>query len=369
MKSRKTLISILVTLVSVAVIAGTVLFARFVQDSLWEKSVTDVLEVTEQGQHALDTYFGKDLDTLDLFASELSLQHPDDEARMAEKLALFGAGNDGTVYVCANLVTGAVYRTDNDSAANLTAEQLVLAETAGERGVMEPFLDERTGSNMIGVYERFAFSDGTPGIVRKARPLNDMEARFSLSFYNGSGFSYVVNTEVDVVILSQHRNSNRTFSNIYDIVGYEGNDEADVESFRAALEQNARGVALFSYHGDDYVFCYTPLAGTDGWDVVSIIPNDVVMEQANAIINATLLLCLVIIAGLGIVLAVYWRGSRAHRREIERMAFYDDLTGLYSAAKFALEGDERLAELGRGGSGGGVRRHRQLQAHQRRRRL
>lgn len=188
MKSRKTLISILVTLVSVAVIAGTVLFARFVQDSLWEKSVTDVLEVTEQGQHALDTYFGKDLDTLDLFASELSLQHPDDEARMAEKLALFGAGNDGTVYVCANLVTGAVYRTDNDSAANLTAEQLVLAETAGERGVMEPFLDERTGSNMIGVYERFAFSDGTPGIVRKARPLNDMEARFSLSFYNGSGF-------------------------------------------------------------------------------------------------------------------------------------------------------------------------------------
>ncbi len=98
------------------------------------------------------------------------------------------------------------------------------------------------------------------------------------------------------------------------------------------------------------MFCYTPLAGTDGWDVVSIIPNDVVMEQANAIINATLLLCLVIIAGLGIVLAVYWRGSRAHRREIERMAFYDDLTGLYSAAKFALEGDERLAELGRGGS-------------------
>ena len=288
---------------------------------------------------------------------------------MAEKLALFGAGNDGTVYVCANLVTGAVYRTDNDSAANLTAEQLVLAETAGERGVMEPFLDERTGSNMIGVYERFAFSDGTPGIVRKARPLNDMEARFSLSFYNGSGFSYVVNTEGDVVMRSQHRNSNRTFSNIYDIVGYEGNDEADVESFRAALEQNARGVALFSYHGDDYVFCYTPLAGTDGWDVVSIIPNDVVMEQANAIINATLLLCLVILAGLGIVLAVYWRGSRAHRREIERMAFYDDLTGLYSAAKFALEGDERLAELGRGGSGGGVRRHRQLQAHQRRRRL
>lgn len=352
MRPRKPLISLLVALVAVAVIAGTLLFVRFVQDSLWEKSVTDVLEVTAQGQHALDTYFEKDLDTLDLFASELALQRPDDVERMAEKLSLFGSGDDGTVYTCVNLETGAVYRTDNEQPAPLTANQMDLAATAGDRGVMLPFLDERTGGSMIGVYERFAFSDGTPGIVRKARPLNDMEARFSLSFYNGSGFSYVVNAQGDVVMRSQHRDSNRTFSNVYDIVDFEGNDEADVASFRAALEQNARGVALFSYRGDDYVFCYTPLAGTDGWDVVSIIPNDAVMQQANAIINATLLLCLVIIAGLGVVLAVYWRGSRAHRREIERMAFYDRLTGLYSAAKFTLEGDARLAELGRGSAGG-----------------
>ena len=109
MKSRKTLISILVAAVSVAVIAGTMLFARFVQDSLWEKSVTDVLEVTAQGQHALDTYFEKDLDTLDLLAAELSVQRHDDEDRLFEKLALFGMNDDGTVYVCVDLSTGAVY--------------------------------------------------------------------------------------------------------------------------------------------------------------------------------------------------------------------------------------------------------------------
>ena len=369
MASRKKLISILVALVAVVVVAGTALFARFVQDSLWEKSVMDVLEATAQGEHALNTYFEKDLDTLDLLAAELSAQSHNDRARLADKLALFGMDDIGTVYVCVDLATGEVYRTDDGRVGTLGAEEIALADTASERGVTDPFLDERTGNNMVGVYERFSFADGTPGLVRKARPLVDMEERFSLSFYNDTGFSYVVNGDGDVVMRSQHRDSNRTFSNIFDIVGFEGNDEAEVESFRAALEQGARGVALFSYRGDEYVFCYTPLAGTDGWDVISIIPNDVVMEQANAIINATLLLCLVIIVGLGIVLAVYWRGSRAHRREIERMAFYDDLTGLYSAAKFALEGDERLAELGRGGSGGGVRRHRQLQAHQRRRRL
>ena len=151
MKSRKTLISILVALVSVAVIAGSALFSRFVQDSLWEKSVTDVLEVTAQGQHALDTYFEKDLDTLDLFAAELSVQRHDDEARLIEKLALFGMDDDGTVYVCVDLDTGTVHRTDNANAARLTDEQMASTAAADDRGVLEPFLDERTGGNMIGV--------------------------------------------------------------------------------------------------------------------------------------------------------------------------------------------------------------------------
>ncbi|MBX9032984.1 bifunctional diguanylate cyclase/phosphodiesterase [Gordonibacter massiliensis (ex Traore et al. 2017)] len=348
MKARRTLISLVVALVAVLVVAGTLLFTRFVQDSLWDKSVTDVLEVTAQGQHALSTYFEKDLDTLDLFADELAAQGHDDIARLNEKLALFGSNEDGTVYVCVDLDTGAVYRTDNNKATPLTAAQFALTEQAGDRGVLEPFLDEHTGASMIGVYKRFSFADGTSGLVRKARPLSEMEDRFSLSFYNDSGFSYVVNSDGDVVMRSQHRDSNRTFSNLYDIVGFEGNDQAAVDSFRTALEQDARGVALFSYLGDEYVFCYTPLEGTAGWDVVSIIPNDVVMEQANAIINATLLLCLVIIVGLVVVLVVYWRSSRAHRIEIERMAYYDGLTGLFSADKFTLEGDARLAERSKG---------------------
>ena len=166
MKSRKTLISILVAAASVAVIVGTVLFARFVQDSLWEKSVTDVLEVTAQGQHALDTYFEKDLDTLDLLAA---VQRHDDEDRLIEKLALFGMDDDGTVYVCVDLNTGAVYRTDNTNAARLTDEQMASTAAAADRGVLEPFLDERTGGNMIGVYERFTFSARRASCARRAR--------------------------------------------------------------------------------------------------------------------------------------------------------------------------------------------------------
>lgn len=348
----RALITVFTAAVAAVVVATSALFTAFVHDSLWEKSVTDVLEVTEQGQNALDTYFEKDLDTLNLFAGELSLQDSDDAARIDEKITLFSNNDGDTSYLCINLATGEVYRDGTaGAAAVLTDEQMQQIAAHGERGVINPYLDERTGVNSIGVYERFTFADGTPGLARKSRPVQEVADQFSLSFYDDAGFSYVVNREGDIAIRSSHRNSNRTIANIFDLVENEGNDAETAESFRAALEQDRRGVAQFKYQGADYVFCYTPLTSTEGWDLISIIPNDVIMEQANAILRATFILCAVIVTGLLAILAAYWRASRANRRKIEQMAYYDNLTGLFSSNKFSLEGDKALSAAGRGRGG------------------
>jgi diguanylate cyclase (GGDEF)-like protein len=340
---RRTLITALTVGVAALIMAGGVLFSSFVHDSLWEKSVTDVLEVTAQGQNALDTYFEKDLDTLNLFAKELSAQSSADTARIDEKIALFDQNDDDATYVCMNMDSGSVFRSGSTGASfTLTDEQLARIAEQSERGVLAPFIDERTGVKSIGVFEKFTFADGAQGIVRKSRPLQDVADRYSLSFYDNGGFSYVVDDDGTIVLRSTHRNSNRTIANIYDLVEGEGNDEDVIASFHAALDQDKRGVALFTYLGTDYVFCYMPLGTENGWDLVSVIPNDVIMEQANTVIQATFALCAVIIAGLLVILVTYWRSSSAHRRQIEHLAYYDQLTGLYSAVKFNEEGARLL---------------------------
>lgn len=337
--------SVTVTTVFVAlcIVAGLLAFAAFVHDSLWEKSVTDILEVTTQGQNALDTYFEKDLDTLDLFADELAAQSSSDAEIIDEKIALFDGNDSESTYLCVDLETGEVRRTSSgDHAVTITEEQFAEIERHAERGVQDPFLDEATGVKSIGVYEKFTFADGVPGLVRKSKPLQEVADRYSLSFFANQGFSYVVNAGGDIAIRSAHRNSNRTITSIYDIVDEEGNDSEVIQSFRLALEQGKSGVALFTYLGEDYVFCYAPLGSTDGWDLVSVIPNNVVMEQANTILKATFALCAAVLVGSVIVLAMYWRTSSTHRREIERMAYFDKLTGLYSSSKFELEGNAQL---------------------------
>ena len=55
---RRALPMALTVVVAAAVVIGGLTFSRFVQESLWQESVTDVLEVTSQGRHALDAYLG-----------------------------------------------------------------------------------------------------------------------------------------------------------------------------------------------------------------------------------------------------------------------------------------------------------------------
>lgn len=59
---------------AIGIALASIAFVTNVKSLLWEKSVTDIIEVTQQGSHALDTYIEKDYDTLHLFVRELQKQ-------------------------------------------------------------------------------------------------------------------------------------------------------------------------------------------------------------------------------------------------------------------------------------------------------
>ena len=104
-------------------------------------------------------------------------------------------------------------------------DRLRALEGRGQRG---PFLDGNSGIWTVGCYERFSFADGTAGFVQKTQPLAEISEQFSLSFYEDTGFSYVVNQAGDILIRSMNRNSNRTFQNQFDIIDLQGNSARTV---------------------------------------------------------------------------------------------------------------------------------------------
>lgn len=305
MKNKRTWPMIFLVILAIAIILwGGVFYLSSVQKALWNKSVTDILEVTTQGSHALTTYIEKDGQMLHRLVAELSRTDSGDSGAIKEIISLT-AGTHAS-YTCADLDSGILYSSQpGEVGKELSAEELSFFQSFGRQGIREPHLDERSGIRVLDLYERFSFQNGAQGLIQKTQPLSEIAERFSLSFYGNTGFSYVVNQSGDILIRSQHRNSNRTFQNVFDIIDLQGNDPQVVQSFRQALAQGQRGVARFWYQEADYVFCYVPLDSETGWYVVSIIPNQVIMKQANTIIqNSTVFLTLIVFSVL--VLAAFF---------------------------------------------------------------
>ena len=302
---------LLVALSVAVIVTAGISYIVGVQRSLWKKSVTDILEVTAQGRHALDTYISKDAEMIGWLAADLAGESSRSGGDIQSRLQM--SGGTSADYLCVDLDAGVAYTGKARQGQPLEADQLAAFRALEGRGMREPYLHGYTGVWTIGYYQRFTFADGASGLVQKTQPLSELAERFSLSFYGDTGFSYVVDGAGDIMIRSRHRNSNRTFQNLFDIVDLQGNDPEQVRAFRAALAEGQQGVARFRYRDEEYVFCFVPMQAAEGWYVVSIVPDRVIMEQANEILQDSqvfLLLIAACVAVLAAFFAVYRRSTR-----------------------------------------------------------
>lgn len=175
---------------------------------------------------------------------------------------------------------------------------------------------------------------------------------FSLSFYQDSGFSYVVDTDGNVLIRPPHPNSNKTVQNLYDILQESPNDPDSLQQFTESLASTKTGWATFSYQGEQTVFCYLPLELGSDWYLVSIIPQAVVSAQTNQIIQRTLLLIAGIVAGIALLVFLYFRYANQAAKRLRSQADY--IGHLYNAvpegiALLTVEHPYRFLQLNREG--------------------
>lgn len=338
MKNKKIPVFILGSLFAIAIVTITMIsYIDYVQESLWDKSVDDILETTSQEEKSLNIYLQKDTENLRNVLNNIV----NSKDHLAKKIAEIPSHEYINYFYIDTLQNKYIDKTgehaiDRDKILQLS--QLYKEES----GIIDPFFNDKTGIKVIGTYVR----DEHRYLIKESQ-VSYIADKFSLSFYNNLGFSYIVNTDGDVLIRTNHKNANRTFQNLFDIIDLEKNNNADIESFKNSLAHQQKGIALFNYHDNTNVFCYVPMSIGEQWYVVSIIPNAAIMEQANNIILHTIVLSLIIIGSIGFVVLLYLLNHRKHKRVVENLAFYDHLTGLYNYQKFKMEGQKLLAQENR----------------------
>ncbi|MBD5138754.1 MAG: response regulator [Ruminococcus sp.] len=313
------------------VIAAGGYYITSVRSSMWDQFITDILEITSQGSHAFGVYASRDTDMLDSLSDILVRESSDNADNISGMLAVLSESEND--YYVIDLSDGIVFTNRNAEYSTYESDALKAYSELEGKGICEPAISAFSGRNVLSLYETFEFADGDEGIIIKELILSSVSNEFSITFFNGIGFSHIINREGKIIVRSNHKNSSRTFENVFELIAPENTDSEVVQEFKNALVTNESGVARFMYRGEEYVCTYVPVAEVDGWYFISVIPNSVIMEDAGRVVKSSQMVLFVITVGI-VAFAAFMLIIRQNYRSIlekeQEIKYREQLFGILS---------------------------------------
>ena len=345
-KSIKKKIALAAILVGGILASVTFFYVRAVKNQLWDQSINTIMESTAQGCTTLRVQLQEAYEGMR--ATVISSRAYSSEQRKELELELGSpALKDRNVVLY--LPDGTCIPSDIQQEEGVSS--LIWSEEK-ESGIIDPHISSITGVNVFDLFTEAVLSDGTKAYLVREYEVDGIVDSFTLSFYNNEGFSYIVDSEGDVLIRPPHPGSNKTIKNVFDMLSDTRNNPKEVETFRTALKEAGTGWAVFTYQGEKNVFCFTPLKLGSDWYLISIIPQDTVNAQTHAILMQTLVLVSSIILGIFILVLAYFRYINRTNRRLRSQADY--IGHLYNAvpegiALITVEKPHRFIQLNKEG--------------------
>ncbi len=312
---------VLVGICSILILGVWRRYVVSLRSGLMAQTISHVLTVTQQQQQAFDSFISGDRERLHSFAIYFSFLDSKDEEGIQERLNAFREVDAN--YTVINLETGAFYNNRTDKTYQMDSEKLAVYRTLSGASVRNPYESLYSEDMVFGYYECFTFADGAVGMFQKSYDCSKVSDEFSLSFYNGQGLGYVVTREGLILMRSVDKNGEYSFDNIFDMVTRGNNAQEDVDNFVEALEHQETGTAIFHEEDGDYIYGYVPVKNAEGWYLISIVPVDAVMQEAEGIIQSSqttivfLMIVLLIFSAFLFLILRSYKKIREREHEIE----------------------------------------------------
>lgn len=297
--------------VMVCVLAGACYYVRYVRKSLMLQTISNVQTVTEQQQQAFDSFVRRDRERIHSYAEDFSGHGSTDVMSIQSKLDVF-AGVDA-LYTVVNLETGEYYNSKSRETYRMGEEELEEYRKFSGSGVREPYIGLYTDTKMFGYYECFTFEDGVKGLLQKGYESDRVSEEFTLSFYDGQGYAYVINRQGDVLMRPFANEKDDVGNSIFDMIDNKGKNREKIVSLKEALYRSETGAVIFQDGEKDYVYTYAPIENVEGWYLVSIVSGEAIMDEANRVIGNSqiiMVIAVIIMAVLIVFIFFMWQARR-----------------------------------------------------------
>lgn len=164
------------------------------------------------------------------------------------------------------------------------------------------------------------------GVLFGIDDMNAFADIFQTTLFKGEGYTYLINENGDLIFKSPLMNNE--FDNVFESYkNFAGN-----ENLLKEIKNNMKNSNSFSYYVNNYGYRYTNMSKTDinNWWIVVGVTETVLMDQVDNItdIMKVIITCFFLIS-LGI-LVIYLRIHKKHEERLQKIAYFDRLTGIYN---------------------------------------
>ncbi len=157
-----------------------------------------------------------------------------------------------------------------------------------------------------------------------------------LPIFNNAATSYIINQNGQIIacndaqIFAEHDNLFSILSN-----GQFGYD-LSYRAFTEQIWQGDVGGLHYDVDGEQYIAEFSHL-DINNWSLFVTVPTATVAQSSTAIINGMTIFNIVVIIAFAVLIFIIFVLRNGSEKEIERIAYYDELTGLPNLTKFKMD--------------------------------
>ena len=239
---------------------------------------------------------------------------------------------------------------DNGQMVDLSHREYFPKVLAGETVLSNPIPTTTRNAFIISLATPIKANGQVTGVLVGSYTKNRLNQMLLPSF-DGKGYVFIINEQGDIIT-----NSYNNYTLTYEENLFSSWAKASFlkggsyEEIVQKIKRGDSGRVVYSLEEGVRLADYRPL-DINGWSIIVVVPMDIIAANANAITqNAAWLALLISLGFVLFVLYILWQQRKAnlakalYTSELEKTAYFDELTGLPNLPKFKLDAKKILAD-------------------------
>ncbi|NLL76874.1 MAG: EAL domain-containing protein [Clostridiales bacterium] len=327
-----------------AFLCGTLTGILFFYINILDKKLNDEIisaleETSEQSVVILNKEVEGEFTLLTEVAYRLSVRGDFDPKEAVEELQRISQRNSvkrmGII-----MPDGQAYTTDN-KVLDLRDREFFQDSVQGKRGISGRLQDKDNGEDIVVFSMPIYEGENVCAVVFMTFRLEEIQNLFSVSVFDGEGYTYVIEENGDIVLDTTVSKGLSNYENIYSALKDASVDNREVaHKMKKDLERGESGYIRFHNKIDKYMY-YSPLQAKS-WYVLNVVPADVMDSTRDFIMFLTYALCTALAGIFAIFILYIIKTEQRKKKELSNILYVDNVTGGYSYARFCAEAQNCL---------------------------